>query len=287
MYIDVPSQNVFRENIVFGCLPIGNPADLSFNMVEHIRQAEIIIVESHEQFSRLLTEFRHSSLSNGVVLRTNADMYQYDLDSGMPAISRINKIVMENYLTKKILVVSDEGSSVFLEPACTLKSELANAKIPFQVISGPNSMVTTLLSSDRSTNEFYFGCGISAIRKDRRDSVFTKIKNLGIPAVFLLTGVEARESIQDLQSTFGNHYYADLSINLSMYTEEHVRGSFTEILNYIDSHAERFSRDTEIDKYSIIIYPPHQDNSHYVTYEFETEEMIRAKNTQELALPTP
>ena len=278
MYIDVPKQNVFRENIVFGCLPIGNPADLSFNMVAHLHQADILIVESHEQFSRLLTEFRQSSLSNGIVLRTNADIYQYDLDSGISAISRINQIVMENYLTKKILIVSDEGSSVFLEPACTLKSELSNAEIPFQVISGPNSMVTTLLSSDRSTNEFYFGCGISAIRKDRRSDIFEKIKNLGIPAVFLLTGVESRESIEDLQSAFGNYYYADFSINLSMYTEEHVRGSFTDILNYIDYNSDRFSRDTEVDKYSIIIYPPHQDNSHYIIYDFETEDMVKAKN---------
>jgi 16S rRNA C1402 (ribose-2'-O) methylase RsmI len=278
VYIDVPKQNVFRENIVFGCLPIGNPADLSFNMVAHLHQADILIVESHEQFSRLLTEFRQSSLSNGIVLRTNADIYQYDLDSGISAISRINQIVMENYLTKKILIVSDEGSSVFLEPACTLKSELSNAEIPFQVISGPNSMVTTLLSSDRSTNEFYFGCGISAIRKDRRSDIFEKIKNLGIPAVFLLTGVESRESIEDLQSAFGNYYYADFSINLSMYTEEHVRGSFTDILNYIDYNSDRFSRDTEVDKYSIIIYPPHQDNSHYIIYDFETEDMVKAKN---------
>ncbi len=278
MYIDLPRKNVFRENIVFGCLPIGNPADLSFNMLAHILEADILIVESHEQFSRLLTEFRQSSLSNGSVLKTHADIYQYDLDSGISPMARINKIVFDSWKEKKILVVSDEGSSIFLEPACTLKADLDNNNIPYQVIPGPNSMVSTVLSADRITNEFYFGCGISAIKKDKRPALFEKIKDFGVPAVFLLTGQEARESIEDLQAVFGNHYHADLSINLSMLTEEHVRGSFTQLLNYIDENKERFSRDTETDKYSIIIFPPHQDVTHYVVYDFETEDMIRAGN---------
>lgn len=277
MYIDLPQQNVFRENIVFGCVPIGNPADLSLNMIAHIAYADILIVESHEQFSRLLIEVRNTNLSNGLIIKTNADIYQYDLDSDTGAMTRINQIVIDNCKEKKILVVSDEGSSIFLEPACTLKANLDNNNIPYQVISGPNSMVTTVLSADRLTNEFYFGCGISAIKKNRRPDVFKKIKDFGVPAVFLLTGQEAKESIEDLQSVFGNDYHADLCINLSMTTEEHVRGSFTQLLNYIDEHKERFSRDTERDKYSIIIFPPHQDRSHYVVYDFETDGMIAGK----------
>lgn len=271
MYIDLPKQNVFRENIVFGCLPIGNPADLSLNMIAHIGQADILIVESHEQFSRLLSEVRGSTLSNGIDIKTHADIFQYDLDSGAEAMRRINQIVIDNYKAKKILVVSDEGSSIFLEPACTLKMDLINKQIPYQVISGPNSMVSTVLSADMTINEFYFGCGVSAIKKDRRPDVFEKIKSLGIPAVFLLTGQDAKESMEDLESVFGNHYHVDFSINLSMVTEEHVRGSFADSLNYINDNAERFSRDTERDKYSVIVFPPHYDRSHYVEYGFEDQ----------------
>ena len=59
-----------------------------------------------------------------------------------------------------------------------------------------------------------------------------------------------------------------------------MRGSFTQILNYIDDNPKRFSSDTERDKYSIIIFPPHQDKSHYVTYDFETKEMAQSGDTE-------
>jgi 16S rRNA C1402 (ribose-2'-O) methylase RsmI len=279
-FIDLPKQNVFRENIVFGCLPIGNPADLSLNMIAHMANADILIVESHEQFSRLLSEIRSSSLSNGNNIKTNADIYQYDLDSGADAMKRINRIVMDNHQNKKILIVSDEGSSIFLEPACTLKMDLIHMNIPYQVISGPNSMVSTVLSADRTINEFYFGCGISAIKRDRRPDIFEKIKALGVPAVFLLTGQDAKESMEDLESVFGNHYHVDFSINLSMTTEEHVRGSFADALNYINKNSERFSRDTETDKYSVIIFPPHYDGSHYITYGFEDQISVESGHAE-------
>lgn len=281
LFVDEVKKNIFRENVVFGCLPIGNPLDLSYNMVAHIREADVIIVETHEQFSRLLTEFRQSFLSYGPmmnygsILQTNADIYQYNLDSSPEKVLKVNEFVANNHRNKKILIVSDEGSSIFLEPGCTLKHELEYRKIPYQVISGPNSMVSTLVSSSKNTNEFYFGCVLSSIKKDKRKDIFEKIKSLNIPAIFLLTGRDARESVQDLYNVFENDYSAELSINLSMFSEKHIRGSFTKLLNYIDQNSERFSRDREKDKYSIIIYPLQQDDSHYVIHDSDPKNLMQ------------
>jgi 16S rRNA (cytidine1402-2'-O)-methyltransferase len=264
-------KKVFRKNIVFGSLPIGNAADISLNMLHHIMQAEILIVENHRVFSKLITDLNESMITANIDLNTHADVYQYDLHSRFNKMDEINKLVIDNAYTKKILVVSDEGSSIFLEPAVMLKVELISRGIPFVALPGPNAVISTIISSQKGVTDFYFGNIVSAIKPEFQQQEFEKVKQLNIPAIYLLHANNAKRDIFALQNGFGNDSVVEYCMNLTMETESFIRGTFDDVLKFIDDNPERYARDYDHNKYSIIIYPSHVDYSRYITFDFEIE----------------
>jgi 16S rRNA C1402 (ribose-2'-O) methylase RsmI len=270
---DFYKENIFRENVVFGSLPIGNILDISMNMVEHIKKADIILVESHREFARLLSGVHLFPVTRVLDLNTSAVIYQYDLHSDIDHTNKINDVLLEKSKNNKILVVSDEGSSLFLEPGCILKSRLIEHGIPYQVISGPNSAITSVTNTSRNVSEFYFGSSLAGVPVEQRDSVFEKIKTVKVPAVFLLTAVDTKPCVEQIQNFFGDSWTGDLSMNLSMSTEKHIEGNFSDILKYIDDNPAYFAIDEEHKKFAIVIFPDRYETPH-------TDQLIYDKENQ-------
>lgn len=248
-------NSIFRHNVVFGTAPIGTPGDMTFRLAEHIKAADIILVESHREFSRLLTNIFSPNKPSMYDVQTFATIYQYDLHSQQEDIDRINGILLEESKTKKILVLSDEGSSLFLEPASEFKSLLNSNNIPFQYIPGPNSVITGVCVSKSTINNFYFGGSLPAIYPETRKKVFEVIKNGNLPTVFLLTAREARECVEDVKNFFGNDWNMELLLNLTMDTEQVIIGHFDDILRYIDSNKEFFETDQPHKKVAMNLLP--------------------------------
>lgn len=259
---EVYYKNIFRQNVVFGTVPIGDPADATLNLIEHIRRADIIVVENHVEFSRLLTHINQSPLSRNILVKPKAVIYQFDLHSNAEKRDYIIKELLEKAKTKKILVVSDEGSSVFLEPGNWLKSELVNNNMGFQILPGPVSAVQSVLSSTSNFDMFAFGSSLAAIPIKNRKRVFDRVLSYGAPTVFLLTAKDSKNCLESIRDYFGNDWTGDFSINLTMTTERHIRGTFDEIISFIDSNPNIFKFDTEHKKFAILILPNKRENPH-------------------------
>ena len=274
-FIKNPNNNelVFKTNIVFGSLPIGNPADISINAIEHIMDADILLVESHREFARLSVRDdseQQLKRANSLHCRTEVDLqpgatiYQYQLESNPSKASEINKIIIDAARNgKNIFVVSDEGSSVFLEPANLLKQELVGLKIPYTSLPGPFSGISAVTTSDFFVRQFFFGESLPSIPKEKRQEVYSRVSKLAVPTVFLLTAVDARWCVSELAEHLGDKWVADFQMSLTMKNEKHVYGTFQEILNYIDERSDLFMWDDQEKKFAILLYP---DESLQISY---------------------
>jgi 16S rRNA C1402 (ribose-2'-O) methylase RsmI len=189
--------------------------------------------------------------------QTYATIYQYDLHSDQNNIDEINRILLEESKTKKILVLSDEGSSIFLEPASELKSLLNKKNIPFQYIPGPNSVITGICVSRSIVTDFYFGGSLPPISKKKRLELFKKIKDNNLPTIFLLTAVDSRDCVEDVMNFFGDGWNVEFLMNLTMETEKTMLGSFRDILAYIDNNSSYFERDEPHKKFAMNVFPLH------------------------------
>lgn len=252
-----PDENVFRHNIVFGAVPIGNPADISINLADHIMDADIILVESHREFSRLITRVNSLTTRFRFDLQPGAVIYQYQLESPLEKIKEINNILIDEARRgKKILIVSDEGSSVFLEPGVMFKSEVIKNNLPYQVLAGPNAGISSVTNSNFIIREFIFGESLPSISHEKRMTLFEKINLIRIPVVFLLTAVDSKECIESMIGYFDNdQWQLDFAISLSMKDETHIYGSVSDILKYIDNNDEIFLFDNQDKKFAVVLYP--------------------------------
>ena len=249
-------SNVFRKKVVFGAVPIGNPSDISINMINHINDADIILVESHREFSRLITSL--NSLPGFIKpdLKPHAFIYPYQLESGDERIKEINnKIINDIKNNKKVLIVSDEGSSVFLEPMMALKSILLNLNIDFDVLPGPNSVIASFVSGTNTFVEFCFGGNFEWIAEKRKQEIFYNIKDLKIPTIFILRSIGLKQYITEIKNNLGNDWRIDLAMNLTMDTEKHIDGTFDQALQFIDNNLNLWEYEEEYRKIICMVYP--------------------------------
>jgi len=257
-FIKNPNKNTsFKTNIVFGSLPIGDPADISLNVLEHISDADILLVESHREFSRLLTRVNDLRLRIGVDIQPSAVIYQHQLESPPERGEKIYRHLIDEAQihNKKVFVVSDEGCSVFLEPGQLLKLMLVAQNIPYTVLPGPFSGFSSIVNSDFFIRQFFFAESLPAISKEARLKTYEKMKVLYLPTVFLLTAVDARWCIQELSEHFSEGWTMDFQMSLTMENEKHVYGNAVEILRYIDDNIYLFKHDNQQKKFAVLLYP--------------------------------
>lgn len=256
------SNNVFRENVVFGNMPIGNPADITLNMIEHINTADYILIESHREFEWTLKLINELNLSTSVKLNPKAKIVQFDLDSSKEEIDKLINDLIEKSRDKKLLAISDEGSSIFLEPMSMLKTALIQRKLPFQVVPGPNAVISSAVNFGGPFNvvEFYFGSSYPALSNQEKKITFDRIKYLNVETIFLLRAEGMKNYITEMKNELDSNWFADFAINLSMPNETHIMGEFDKILKFIDENKELFEYDRNTKKFAILIFPKNKTN---------------------------
>ncbi len=247
----------YKTNIVFGSMPIGNPMDISVNVLEHIMEADILLIESHREFSRYLTMLNNLNIRTNIDLQPGATIYQYQFESEPGKNDEINKILMHEATenNKKIFVVSDEGQSVLLEPTQSLKFLLVDSGVPYTVLPGPFSGIQSVVSSKFFVRQFLFGEVLPSINATARVVAYLRAINMAVPTVFLLTADTARWCVEEIKQFFGEKWTADFQMSLTMENEKHVYGNFDEILEYIDANPALFEGADQDRKFAILLYP--------------------------------
>lgn len=249
-------KNTFYNNVVFGSVPIGNAADISINTIDHIMWSDIILVESHRQFSRLITEVNALRLHTVADISPEAVIYQYQLESGEQKIDDVNEVILrEAKNNKKIFIVSDEGSALFLEPMSKLKNIFSENGIKYSILPGPNSVISAIVSGKQNVNEFYFAGNFPWISNERKLEIFKHVNALRTPTVFILKAVGVPDYVSELKDNFQNGWAIDFALNLSMKDETHVQGSWQHVMSFIDNNKDLWEHEDEVKKVIITLFP--------------------------------
>ena len=251
---DTLQNNIFRENVVFGSVPIGDPADISLSAIEHIQTADVLLVENHRQFSRLINAINYLNINYRPNINPRGIVLQYNLESDLKHVEEMKKVLMDFVKdNKKIFAISDEGSSVFLEPMSEFKSILVELNIPYQVLSGPNSVISAVVNGKRNVHGFYFAGNYQHI--SNKEQTFKEVQDLQKPTVFILKSQGLESVIKELSDEFDRFWEADFQMNLSMDTEFHLDGEFDKILEFVYTNSSLWQQEDEIQKIIITLYP--------------------------------
>lgn len=250
-------MQTFKTNVVFGSVPIGNMMDISINMIYHIRDADIILMEHQDQFDFFINKLQKVCKEINFDLEIKAEKFLYNLESQAGLIDKINAEIIELSQTKKILVFSDEGSSLFLEPTNALKHQLILEDMQFTVMSGPNSVISSITNVLPNIREFLFLGTFDYIEQTEQKLIesFNMAKTYGGASVILLNGPHIYKCLDSIKKIFDSNIYLDFAINLSTNSETHIRGGIDRVYQIIDNNKDLFKNDRYQNRFSLTIMP--------------------------------
>ena len=222
--------------------PIGNSMDLSPRGIEAFEKADIILCED-TRVTRKLSKIRNFRIQKLISFN--------EYNEG----KKINLILDKIYCGKKVVLSSDAGMPLISDPGYKLVTACVDNGIIVDVVPGPSSIITALVSSGLSPANFYFA-GFPPRKKNDRLLKIKKLLNLETTIIWFESPRRVVVFLEELIQVFGNRkavvareltkvYQEVLRDNLcSLVVElklrEQIKGEFIILLeNFKPSHEKK------------------------------------------------
>ena len=222
--------------------PIGNSMDLSPRGIEAFEKADIILCED-TRVTRKLSKIRNFRIQKLISFN--------EYNEG----KKINLILDKIYCGEKVVLSSDAGMPLISDPGYKLVTACVDNGIIVDVVPGPSSIITALVSSGLSPANFYFA-GFPPRKKNDRLLKIKKLLNLETTIIWFESPRRVVVFLEELIQVFGNRkavvareltkvYQEVLRDNLcSLVVElklrEKIKGEFIILLeNFKPSHEKK------------------------------------------------
>jgi 16S rRNA (cytidine1402-2'-O)-methyltransferase len=206
-----------KGKVTVGAVPIGNILDISFNLINQVRDNDIIVVESLEGFKTLN-------------LTTKSKILVYPEYGSSKDIEKkfIDNVIDKVISGENLLLLSDAGTPALVDPGYWLINEAIKKNIKVDVMPGPNSVIPAfVLSNLHPKGRFYF----YGFVKENRINEFKKLINISDPIIFFATNDHLESFLSDAIQVFGKNARAAVCANLSHVNELIIRDTLINIYN--------------------------------------------------------
>ena len=158
--------------LTLGAVPIGDFKDASLNLIDYIVNHKIILVENIDVFNKLCKDLN---------IKTDATIIEY---GNHDLTDESNKYINVLKNGEDILFLSDEGTAGLIDPGGVLLDVARQSGIKVKVMSGPNSIVPTIVLSRFDKRFLFYG---PARNKEVRRESFKTMSSYDFPIVFFVT----------------------------------------------------------------------------------------------------
>lgn len=201
--------------IILAATPIGNLADASERLREHLATAKFIAAED--------TRTTHK-LAQALGIQLNAKLFSLNEQNES---ERLNQLI-ELAKTEDLLVVSDAGMPTVSDPGFLLVRAAVEAGVEVTAVPGPSAVVTALAVSGLATDRFTFE-GFVPRKSGDRKRFFGQLASERRTMVFFEAPHRILESLTDAVEAFGANRKATVSRELTKKFEQTIRGSLAEL----------------------------------------------------------
>lgn len=241
--------------------PIGNLDDITFRVLETLRNADVIAAEDTRHTIKLLNHF--------------------DIKTPMTSYHEFNKIDKAKILVedlkagKNIALVTDAGTPGISDPGEELVKFCYEAGIEVTSLPGPAACITALTMSGLSTRRFCFE-GFLPMDKKEREVVLERLKKETRTTIFYEAPHRLEKTLKALLDAVGNRrltickeltkrhekkWQTTLEEAIAWYGENDARGEYVLVLEGIDPKVLEEERQASWETMSI--------EDHVALYEFK------------------
>jgi 16S rRNA (cytidine1402-2'-O)-methyltransferase len=202
--------------LILAATPIGNLADASPRLVEHLQNSHFIAAEDTRTLYKL---------AQALGIQAHAKTFSLHDHNEHERIEQLVEIAREHDL----LVVSDAGMPTVSDPGFNLVRACAEHDIPVTIIPGPSAVLSALAVSGLPTDRFTFE-GFLPRKDGERRSLFEELLREQRTMIFFESPHRIHESLKVAAEVFGGDRKASVSRELTKKFEHTERGTLDELL---------------------------------------------------------
>ena len=218
-------QRSFKDQRETGTLflvptPIGNRDDMSYRMIQTLKEVDLIAAEDTRNTGLLLKHFE--------IATPQTSFHEHS------AMEKIPDLLAHLESGKNVAQVSDAGLPSISDPGHDLVKAAIEREIPVVAVPGPSAGITGLIASGLAPQPHIFYGFLP--RKEGQQKAFFQEK-LAYPEtqIFYESPHRVRATLQNMLAVYGNRPVV-LVRELTKIYEEYTRGTIEELVAYLEEN---------------------------------------------------
>ena len=198
--------------------PIGNLGDITFRALDTLKKADMIAAEDTRQTHKLL---QHFGIKANVV-----SSHAHNEDKTCTFIAEQIEKGMS------VALVSDAGTPAVSDPGAFVVHHVRNLGLPVFAIPGANAAVAAISVAGILSSHFLF-YGFLPHQSSARKTIIEALSTQDWPVVFYESPHRIKDTLSDLESTFGASRQFVVAKELTKVFEQVITGHPSDLLEWL------------------------------------------------------
>lgn len=207
--------------LILAATPIGNLADASPRLVEHLSGSKFIAAEDTRTLFKL---------AQALGVKVNAKTFSLHDHNERERLEQLVEVARDHDL----LVVSDAGMPTVSDPGFNLVRACAEAGIAVTIVPGPSAVLSALAVSGLPTDRFTFE-GFMPRKDGERRTLFEQLLREQRTMIFFESPHRLLDSLQAAADVLGAERKASVSRELTKKFEHTERGTLAQLVEWAKS----------------------------------------------------
>lgn len=218
-------QRSFKDQRETGTLflvptPIGNRDDMSYRMIQTLKEVDLIAAEDTRNTGLLLKHFE---------IRTpQISFHEHN------AMEKIPDLLAHLESGKNVAQVSDAGLPSISDPGHDLVKAAIEREIPVVAVPGPSAGITGLIASGLAPQPHIF-YGFLPRKEGQQKAFFQEKRDYPETQIFYESPHRVRATLQNMLAVYGDRSVV-LVRELTKIYEEYTRGTIEELVAYLEEN---------------------------------------------------
>lgn len=218
-------QRSFKDQRETGTLflvptPIGNRDDMSYRMIQTLKEVDLIAAEDTRNTGLLLKHFE---------IRTpQISFHEHN------AMEKIPDLLAHLGSGKNVAQVSDAGLPSISDPGHDLVKAAIEREIPVVAVPGPSAGITGLIASGLAPQPHIF-YGFLPRKEGQQKAFFQEKRDYPETQIFYESPHRVRATLQNMLAVYGDRPVV-LVRELTKIYEEYTRGTIAELVAYLEEN---------------------------------------------------
>lgn len=200
--------------------PIGNLGDITLRALEVLKRVDVVAAEDTRHSGLLLKHFE--------IKKPFVSYHEHN------EAARTAELVERLARGEDVALITDAGTPGLSDPGLRLIRECINRELPFTIVPGPSSILTALVGSGFSSNNFSFR-GFLPVKSGRRERELRMAAERGETTLFFESPYRLVKTLQACSAIMPNRQLC-IARELTKKFEEFRRGNAVELLAHYEAN---------------------------------------------------